>query len=121
MTKLSWAIVIFGIIIFITGITGVDFYKTFWGTIERGEGFLTIAHLITYFLLLTWTFKSRKEWLNYLTGVSIAGLLIANSYLTLFIVDAVISLMYFTIPQVQKVSFQETQKDEWILKRKERP
>jgi len=77
MTKLSWAIVIFGIIIFLTGLTGVDFYKTFWGTIERGEGFLTILHLIIYFLILTWTFKSKKEWLNYLSGAAIVSLLVS--------------------------------------------
>lgn len=76
MTKLSWAVVIFGIIIFITGITGVDFYKTFWGTIERGEGFLTISHLIIYFLILTWTLKSKTEWLNYLSGAVIVGVLV---------------------------------------------
>lgn len=74
MTKLSWAIVIFGIIIFLTGLTGVDSYKTFWGTIERGEGFLTISHLIIYFLILTWTFKSKKEWLNYLSGAVMVSL-----------------------------------------------
>lgn len=76
MTKLSWAIVIFGIIIFITGITGVDFYKTFWGTIERGEGFLTISHLIIYFLILTWLWKSKEEWLNFLTALVGIGILI---------------------------------------------
>ena len=52
MTKLSWSIVIFGFVILLTGITGVDFYRTFWGTIERGEGFITISHLIIYFLLV---------------------------------------------------------------------
>jgi len=76
MTKLSWAVVAFGLIIFITGITGVDFYKTFWGTIERGEGFLTISHLITYFLLLTWVLKSNKEWFNYLTAAVGVGVLV---------------------------------------------
>ncbi len=76
MSKLSWLIVIFGAIIFITGLTGVDFYKTFWGTIERGEGFLTISHLIIFFLILSWTFKTKKEWLNYLTGLVFVGVLI---------------------------------------------
>lgn len=76
MTKLSWLVIIFGIIILITGIFGVNFYKTFWGTIERGEGFLTISHLIIYFLLLTWTFKSKKAWLNFLAGIAIVGLFV---------------------------------------------
>ncbi len=76
LNKLSWAIIIFGGIILLTGITGVDFYKTFWGTIERGEGFLTIAHLIIYFLLLSWTFKSKKEILNYITVAVGVGLFV---------------------------------------------
>jgi O-antigen ligase/Flp pilus assembly protein TadD len=74
MTKLSWCVVIFSGIIFLTAITGVNFYKSFWGTIERGEGFLTISHLIAYFLILSWTFKSKKEWINYFTGIVIVGL-----------------------------------------------
>jgi len=76
MTKLSWLIVIFGGIILLTGITGVDFYKSFWGTIERGEGFLTISHLIIYFLILSWTFKSKQEIINYITGAVIIGLFV---------------------------------------------
>lgn len=75
-SKLSWAIIILGVIIFLTGITGVDFYKTFWGTIERGEGFLTLSHLIIYFLILTWTLKTKQEWLNYITAAVGIGLLV---------------------------------------------
>ncbi len=76
MNKLSWAVVIFGIIIFFTGLTGADFYKTFWGTIERGEGFLTLSHLIVYFLLLSWLFKTKNDWLNYFTGAVVVSLLV---------------------------------------------
>ena len=76
MNKLIWAVVIFGIIVGLTGIFGVDAYKSFWGTIERGEGFLTIAHLIVFFLILCWTLKTKHEWLNYLSGLVVVGLLV---------------------------------------------
>lgn len=76
MNLLTWLMVVFGGIVFLTGLTGVNFYKSFWGTIERGEGFLTVSHLIIYFLILIWTFKSKKEWLNYLTGAVIVGFLV---------------------------------------------
>ncbi|HPA25389.1 MAG TPA: O-antigen ligase family protein [bacterium] len=76
MNKLSWSVVIFGGVIFLTGITGMDFYRTFWGTIERGEGFLTISHLMIYFLLLTWVFKSKKDWLNYISALIGVGLMV---------------------------------------------
>lgn len=69
MNILSWLISAFGLIVLITGITGVDFYRSFWGTIERGEGFLTISHLIVFFLILSWTFKNKKEWFYYFTGI----------------------------------------------------
>lgn len=76
MNNLSWSVVIFGAIILLTGITGVDFYRTFWGTIERGEGFLTLSHLIVYFLLLTWVFKTKKDWLDYLSALIAVGLMV---------------------------------------------
>ncbi|MFH1610736.1 MAG: O-antigen ligase family protein [Patescibacteria group bacterium] len=76
MNKLIWAVVIFGIIVSLTTFLGVDAYKSFWGTIERGEGFLTISHLIIFFLILSWTFKTKQEWFSYLTGLVVAGLLI---------------------------------------------
>jgi len=76
MTKVSWAVLVFGLIIFLTGLTGVNFYKSFWGTIERGEGFLTISHLLAYFLILTWIFKTKKEWVNYLTGAVVIGTMV---------------------------------------------
>ncbi len=93
MTKLSWAIVSFGFIIFITGITGVDFYKTFWGTIERGEGFLTISHLIIYFLILTWVLKTKKAWLDYLTGIVFVGVFV-NFYAALQRLDVKYFFLY---------------------------
>lgn len=76
MNLISWLVVVFGAIVFLTALTGVNFYKSFWGTIERGEGFLTVSHLIIYFLILIWTFKSKKEWLNYLTGAVVVGFLV---------------------------------------------
>lgn len=73
---LSWAVIFFAVIVFITGITGVNFYKTFWGTVERGEGFLTLSHVFIYFLILTWTLKSKLEWFNYLSAAVISGIFV---------------------------------------------
>ncbi|MFH1456769.1 MAG: O-antigen ligase family protein [Patescibacteria group bacterium] len=76
INRLILAVIIFGAIIGFTSLVGVDAYKSFWGTIERGEGFLTISHLIIFFLILSWTFKTKKEWLNYLSGLVVIGLLV---------------------------------------------
>jgi len=41
-------------------------WRSFWGTMERGEGFLTFLHLFVFFLILVSVFKTKKEWLSLL-------------------------------------------------------
>ena len=79
MNKLIWLIIAFGLIIFITGLIGLNPYKSFWGTIERGEGFVFISHLFIFCLIASQTFKTRKEWFNFLSG-SITISLIVGIY-----------------------------------------
>ncbi|HRY63705.1 MAG TPA: O-antigen ligase family protein, partial [Patescibacteria group bacterium] len=63
--KLTGSILIFGVIVLITSLTGVNPYRSFWGTIERGEGFLTVSHIILWCFLLIQMFRTRQQWLNY--------------------------------------------------------
>ncbi|OIO15956.1 hypothetical protein COV56_02045 [Candidatus Kuenenbacteria bacterium CG11_big_fil_rev_8_21_14_0_20_37_9] len=74
--KLIWLIFCFGLIVFLTGLLGVNPYKSFWGTIERGEGFLTIAHLIAYFFILAQVVKTKRDWLNFLSAHVITSFLV---------------------------------------------
>ena len=57
---------IYFLIIFLASILGLNFYRSFWGTVERGEGLLTILHFMIYFSLLPQVFRTRKDWYNYL-------------------------------------------------------
>jgi len=66
--KLTIAILVFGLIVLLTGLTGVNPYRSFWSTIERGEGSLTISHLIIYCFLLSQTLRSRRQWLSYFSA-----------------------------------------------------
>jgi O-antigen ligase len=75
LNKLIILVFVFGLIVFLTGLLGVNPYRSFWGTIERGEGFLTISHIIIFFFLLSHAFQSRSQWLNYFSAsVSISFL-----------------------------------------------
>jgi len=40
--------------------------RSFWGTIERMEGFLTLLHFFIFFLILVSVFRKRKDWLDFL-------------------------------------------------------
>ena len=44
--KWSWierALVIYVAIVFVTSLIGINFYRSFWGNVERGEGILTLG------------------------------------------------------------------------------
>ena len=63
LTRAVWIYV--GVIL-LTGIFGVDFSASFFGSIERGEGIITILHFAIYFTILTGIFRTREEWYKYL-------------------------------------------------------
>ena len=57
LTPLVKAILIFGVIIFISALFGVDFYYSLFSGNERMEGVFGIWHFIAFFLIITTTFK----------------------------------------------------------------
>jgi O-antigen ligase len=57
LTPLTKAILIFGIIIFISALFGVDFYYSFFSGNERMEGVLGIWYFMAFFLIIATTFK----------------------------------------------------------------
>ncbi len=65
--QLTWSLIVFGAIILITAIIGVNPYRSFWGNIERGEGILFLLHLLIYSFILSQAFKNKKQWYNYFT------------------------------------------------------
>jgi tetratricopeptide (TPR) repeat protein len=76
MNKILWFILGFGGVVLLTAIFGVDPYRSFWGTIERGEGFLFISHLIAYTFILSQVFKTRRDWYNFFTLSVFVSLLV---------------------------------------------
>jgi len=57
LSPLAKAILIFGVIIFISALFGVDFYYSLFSGNERMEGVFGIWHFIAFFLIITTTFK----------------------------------------------------------------
>lgn len=45
-----------------TGIIGVDFYNSFWGSLERMGGIFSFLHFWVYFVILTSIIKSKEDW-----------------------------------------------------------
>jgi O-antigen ligase/Tfp pilus assembly protein PilF len=56
------AVWIYVAVILIASLFGVNFHRSFFGTVERGEGIVTILHFAAYFTILASTLRSKKEW-----------------------------------------------------------
>jgi O-antigen ligase/cytochrome c-type biogenesis protein CcmH/NrfG len=94
LPKFSWitgAVLIFMAIIGIADIFGQNPYKSFWSNYERMEGFIGLAHLLLYYLVVSSMLKTEKLWkifLNTSIGASVlmaiygffqlAGVLVIN-------------------------------------------
>ena len=63
---LVYAVWIYLAVLAITSILGVDSYRSFWGTVERGEGIISMLHFALYFTILPAVFASRESWRKYL-------------------------------------------------------
>lgn len=74
---LTLAVWLYAGVIILTSIFGVNFNKSFWGTVERGEGIITILHFVAYFTILPAVFRQRKDWYRYLNVALLVTLIVA--------------------------------------------
>jgi len=58
-----------------TGIIGVDFYNSFWGSLERMGGIFSFLHFWVYFIILVSIIKSKKDWQKVLKISVLVGFL----------------------------------------------
>jgi len=63
LDKISLAILIYLFILTLASLFGINFYHSFWGNIERGEGLITLYHLFIFFFLLKTLFRTKEQWL----------------------------------------------------------
>lgn len=63
----KWTLIIVSISIFaflyiFTGVIGVNFYNSIWGSLERMGGIISFVHFWFYFLILISIIKEKKDW-----------------------------------------------------------
>ncbi len=63
--------------LFVAGLTGVNFYKSFWGTMQRSEGIFSLLHYFIFLIIVFNIFRERKEWLRIFNLSSITSFLIS--------------------------------------------
>ncbi len=69
------AVTVFTGLYIITSITGINFYRSFWGTLERMGGVFSFVHYWIFFVVLISVFRSREDWMKLLKFSVIAGFL----------------------------------------------
>jgi len=69
------AITIFTALYILTSITGVNPYRSFWGTLERMGGAFSFVHYWIFFVILVSVFKKGEDWIKLLKLSIIAGFL----------------------------------------------
>jgi O-antigen ligase len=71
------SLLIFTVILFVSGIFGVQFSKSFWGTIQRSGGIFNWLHILAFFLMLVSVLKEKRDWLKFLRLFSAISLIVA--------------------------------------------
>lgn len=80
--KLSWiskAVLVFTVAILAADLLGENVYKSIWSNYERMEGFVLIAHLTAYYIVISSIFKTKNEWNRFL-NISIIGSVVMSLY-----------------------------------------
>ncbi|OGZ35144.1 MAG: hypothetical protein A2V60_01475 [Candidatus Portnoybacteria bacterium RIFCSPHIGHO2_01_FULL_39_19] len=79
-TFLLIAFSVFTALYFLTGVIGVNFYNSWWGSLERMGGIFSFLHFWVYFIILTSVIKNIEDWnkiLKISVGVGFLSILFA--------------------------------------------
>jgi len=74
-----WAVVAFVAIIGLADFFGANPYRSFWSNYERMEGFITLLHLLGYFLVAGSVLTKEKLW-YWFFGVSVASSMLMDVF-----------------------------------------
>lgn len=64
ISALLLAVSCFVTVLILTSFTGINFYRSFWGDLLRGEGVILHLHLLVFFLVLISIFRRKEQWLK---------------------------------------------------------
>ena len=71
------AVTVFVAVLAAADMFGIDPHRSFWGTFERMEGFITWIHLYAYVLVIGSVLQNRRHWLIFFRTIVSAGALVA--------------------------------------------
>ena len=74
---LSLSLLFFVEVLILSSWRGINFYRSFWGTIERMEGLIIYLHLFAFYLVLAGVCRKAEDWLKLLRFIVGAGLFAA--------------------------------------------
>ncbi len=57
------SVAFFYLVCFITSILGINFYRSFFGDLQRGEGLVLYLHLFIFFVVLSAVFHKKEDWM----------------------------------------------------------
>ncbi len=78
--KLSWitkSILFFALAILVSDLLGANVYKSLWSNYERMEGFVLIAHLVLYYIIISSMFTTRVRWNQFFNMTLMASLIMS--------------------------------------------
>ena len=67
------AVLFFTFVVGLADIFGVNPYGSFWSSFERMDGYITILHLMAYFVIVTSVLITKKDWKIFLNIFVIAA------------------------------------------------
>jgi len=81
----KWTLILISVSVFtglyiFTGLTGVNFYSSFWGSLERMGGIFSFIHYWVYFVILVSVIRTREDWnkiLKVCIGIGFLSILFA--------------------------------------------
>ena len=68
---------VFVAVLGVADLFGIDPHKSFWGTFERMEGFITWMHLYAYLLVVGSVLQDRRRWTSFFRAIVFVSALVA--------------------------------------------
>lgn len=89
LSKVAIAAAVYLGIVVLSSILGLNWYRSFWGDAERGEGIILLLHLGAFFVMLGSVFKTGRDWRRFFYAAIFVGFLesayaITQSYIPTF-------------------------------------
>jgi len=76
---LLYSILAFDGLMIVSSLFGVNFGRSFWGDMQRGEGIILHLHLFAFFAIASGIFCGREEWINLFKASALVSFISAIS------------------------------------------